>query len=727
MNTQDKSMFTSTVYGVRIPWTLTPYKPPLSEGDYGIGNTTAEIGGVEYENQQIMDYDGSSFTVRIGVPSPTNPFTHLRVKSLGEGKFYRILNVKTLAAGVSEFTCAFDPIVYLYTPNVFKGLILNGWQTGTINEDDSVLNAVDGMTPIYKTIYKSPEFKNPPRLFVKMKGSMRDFNDLALPVSSSINNDIRGGAAGGTTEFTDLGVKDLQMGGPSNAATGTIFECITDNLNPSNVMAGLAKDLKHTGKVIDAWIDQPIIKNDYDSYKQQLSITLPSRTSAIFTTQSNRPKILKAFEIHAAGDQLNDKARDNKYIRVTVGMTTVDISYNDIFWIADDSKEGFWGAPDDEDDVKKYGYNSMYCSIIYIPATSSQGGMIQVVSSLGDNYLVTEKQEESPYSEYLANRSDLLSKPSRLLASIPLEVVPVGIYGYGWSEYIQRQKFQLADEILFSLTSTIIEFYSKGAIQLSEMTYNIDTSATGKDNTKANQGGISTPTYNPGDVDMTKILTSRTDIVKNPDGTTVTTKSLYSKPKDDDGNKNSDKNQSMTSSSHTSNQSQLDRQTQTISSESKSPSIIKGTRSMKLLEDILKLGKIGMDLTAQWQDALSTPLAGGDSHGVAYFGRVTVSKTVYKYKYAGWTSSKPKYEQDVRNRNLMVLLNNPARTMIPRSFYNLDKFKCKSSLFGSNVYYIEGKFEVWTSSIKNSDNYRLSPQELQMLTDMLKDGFYIGF
>lgn len=712
MNTQDKSMFTSNIYGVRIPWTLTPYKP---------SSTYIIDRGVEYANQQIMNYDGSSFTVRMAVPSPINPFTHLRVESLGSGKCYRILNVKTLAAGVSEFTCVFDPIVYMYTSAVFKGLLISGWQTGTINESDPVLNAVDGLTPIYKTLYKSPELssmKAPPRLFIKMKGSMRDFNDLSLPMTKYVENDRYSGAAGGSTKFDDYGIHIYHMGGPSNTTTGIIYECITDNLNPTHVMAGLAKDLKHTGKVVDAWIDQPIARDGFEFNSQQMSITLPNGTSSLFKVRSNEPKVLYSFEIMAAGDQLNDKARDNKYIRVTCGMTTLDISYNDIFWLSD-KPEGY-----------VTGDNSMYCSIIYIPATSSEGGMLQVVSTKGEHYTTMTQRDETlvyPYSTYYAEyKADLLSGPSRLLASIPLEVVPIGIYGYGWSEYIQRQKFQMADNIISGIATDLIEIFSKGAIQLSEMTYDIDTSATGKDNTRANQGGISSPTHITNDVNMSKILTSRTDIVKNSDGTT-TTKAMYSIPKNDneDGsNTGGERNQSYTASATTSNQSQLERATQTVKSESKSNSILGVSISSKIANGVYKLLKIGIDLAAQFEDALSTPLAGGDSHGVAYFGTVTVSRAVYDYEYLPGTS---KYEQDVRKRNLLVILNNPAKTMNNISWWNIDKFKCKSELEGVPIYYIEGKFIVETSSIKNSENYRLSPQELQMLTDMFRDGFSMGY
>lgn len=713
MNTQDKSMFTSTVYGVRIDWTLTPYKPGSA---YGMDR------GVEYVNQQIMNYDGSSFTVRMAVPSPINPFTHLRVESLGSGKCYRILNVKTLAAGVSEFTCAFDPIVYMYTSEVFNDLLFSGWQTGTINEADPVLNAVDGLTPIYKTLYKSPELKTPPRLFIKMKGSMRDFNDLALPLTNHVDIERDSGAAGGSVKFDDYGEHRYRSGGPSNVTTGVIYECITDNINPTHVMAGLAKDLKHTGKVVDAWIDQPRIRDNYEFNEQQMSITLPSGKASMFKIRSNEPVLLYSFELKAGGDQLNDKARDNKYIRVTCGMTTLDISYNDIFWLSD-YPDGY-----------VTGDNSMYCSIIYIPATSSEGGMLQVVSSRGDFYSTMVDRDETnvyPYFTYYAeHKTDLLSRSSRLLASIPLEVVPIGIYGYGWSEHIQRSKFQMMDDIVTEIGDALITFFTKGAIQLSEMTYNIDTSATGKDNTRANQGGISTPTHITNDVDMTRILTSRTDIVKSSDGTTTTTKSTYSIPKNDneDGsNTAGERNQSYTSSAATTNQSQLERATQTVKSESTSKSILGVSATSKLAGTIFGLLKMGLDTAAQFEDALSTPLAGGDSHGIAYFGTITVSRAVYEYKYPGFASSLSKYEQDVRKRNMVVILNNPARTMNRITWKRPNIFKCQSSLEGNSLYYIEGKFTVDTASIKNSYNYRLSPQEMKMLTDMFRDGFSMGY
>lgn len=713
MNTQDKSMFTSNVHGVNIPWTLTPYKPPLKDGGIVV-NSDGYFR--KYENQQIMNYDGSSFTVRMSVPSPMNTFTHLRVESLGMGKFYRILNIKTLAAGVSEFTCVFDPIVYIYTPDVYKDLQFVGWQTGTINEDDHVLNAVDGLTPIYKTIYQSPAFTREPRLFVKMKGSMRDFNDLALPLT---NTEASYDTAGGTTSgFTAFG-GNKQIGGPSNTTTGIIYECTTDNINPSHIMAGFAKDLKHTGKVVDAWMDQRLTNSDYEPFESNLSITLPSGKSVTFASRKSKPTILKSFEIYAAGDQLNDKARDNKYIRVTVGMTTIDISYNDIFWTVFDSDQ-------------KYGYNSMIFTVVYVPATSSEGGMIQVISSTGDTTSIDLKSEESDYADLQAAMvGNVLGRATRLLASIPLEVVPIGIYGYGWSEYIQRQKFQMADEMVTNLTTSLIDIFSKGAIQLSEMTYNIDTSATGKDNTKANQGGISTPTHITNDVNMTRILTSSTDIVKNSDGTITTTKATYSIPKNDneDGsNTDGAKNQSNTSSAATTNQSQLDRATQTVKSESTSKSIGRVPISSKVANGIFKMLKIGLDVAAQWQDALSTPLAGGDSHGTAYFDRVVVSRAEYRYKNIGWNGV-PKYEQDIRERNLMVILNNPARTMNSISYCKLDNFKCKSTLSNDNdVYYIEGKFTLDFSLINaHSDSkYRLSPQETTMVSDMFKDGFYIG-
>ena len=720
MNTQDKSMFTSNVHGLNMQWALSPYKPDIRNQNTGRSVIT-------YENQQIMDYDGSSFRVRMAVPSPVNPHTHLQVDALGPGKSYRIINVKTLAAGVSEFTCVFDPIVYMYTPDVFNDLLISGWQTGTIDESDSVLNAVDGMTPIYKVLYKSPELssmKTPPRLYVKMKGSMRDFNDLALPMTKYVENDRYSGAAGGSVKFNDYGIHAYRLGGPSNATTGVIYECITDNLNPTHVMAGLAKDLKHTGKVVDAWIDQPIARDYYELNQQQMSITLPDGTASLFKVRSNEPMVLYSFEILAAGDQLNDKARDNKYIRITYGMTTLDISYNDIFWVSDKPDSHF-----------ATGDNSMYCSIIYVPATSSEGGMLQVVSTIGEHHVPIAQPDETyvyPYDTHYTNKPDLLSGPSRLLASIPTEVVPIGIYGYGWSEYIQRQKFQLADEVITDIATSVIDLYTKGAIQLSEMTYDIDTSATGKDNTRANQGGISTPTHITNDVNMTRILTSRTDIVKNSDGTTTTTKASYSTPKNDneDGSNTGDeRNQSYTSSAATTNQSQLDRATQTVKSESTSKSIGGVSISSKIANSVFKLLKIGIDLAAQWQDALSTPLAGGDSHGIAYFGTVTVSRAVYDYKFPGITPyTMSKYEQDIRRRNLMVLLNNPARTMNRVSWKRVNEFKCKSTLFDDTpLYYIEGKFTVETFSIKNSDDYRLSPQESKMLTDMLMDGFSIGY
>ena len=72
MNTQDKSMFTSNVHGLNIQWALSPFKPSINSGGVGRGLMT-------YENQQIMDYDGSSFRVRMAVPSPVNPHTHLQV------------------------------------------------------------------------------------------------------------------------------------------------------------------------------------------------------------------------------------------------------------------------------------------------------------------------------------------------------------------------------------------------------------------------------------------------------------------------------------------------------------------------------------------------------------------------------------------------------------------------------------------------------------------------
>lgn len=713
MNTQDKSMFTSNVHGINIQWVLSPFRP--GPGAVGRGLMT-------YENQQIMDYDGSSFRVRMAVPSPINPHTHLQVDALGPGKSYRIINVKTLAAGVSEFTCVFDPIAYMYTSDVFNGLLITGWQTGTINESDSVLNSVDGLTPIYKTLYKSPEFGTENRLYVKMKGSMRDFNDLALPMTKYVENDRFSGAAGGSVQFDDIGIHTNRAGGPSNATTGVIYECITDNLNPTHVMAGFAKDLKHTGKVIDAWIDHKIYRDNWSEFnEQQMSITLPSGKAALFRVQSNEPRVIYSFEIMAAGDQLNDKARDNKYIRVTYGMTTIDISYNDIFWLSDKPVDYVTGD------------NSMYCSIIYVPATSSEGGMIQVVSTKGDHYTTMAQRDETfvyPYSTYYTNKTDLLSGASRLLASIPMEVVPIGIYGYGWSEHIQRTKFQMADDIITGLATSMIDIFTKGAIQLSDMTYKIDTSATGKDNTRANQGGISTPTHITNDVNMTRILTSRTDIVKKSDGTTTTTKATYSTPKNDneDGsNTGSERNQSYTSSSTSTNQSQLERANQTVKTESASKSILGVTVSSKLADGIFKLLKIGIDTAAQFEDALSTPLAGGDSHGVAYFGTVTVSRAVYDYKYLGLFPAVSKYEQDVRKRNLMVILNNPARTMNRITWKRPNEFKCQSELDGNPIYYIEGKFTVETSSIKNAYDYRLSPQESKMLTDMLMDGFSIGY